>query len=179
MGVTLQWRSEHTKPERRFGNTVDFGGGSARGSGYMSYSERVGPGVVVVHDAFGLHPDVIAFCDDLNLEGFTVLAPDLYTGRVAASEDEAEALAAALDGTRAARLICEAAGHLTANWHPRVGIVGLGSGAVIGEAAAEVSPPDAFVAWGAEIVTGAPHLCLDAASATSEDIVDFLLYNLS
>ncbi len=145
----------------------------------MSYSERVGPGVVVVHDAFGLHPGVIAFCDELNLEGFTVLAPDLYAGRVAATEDEAKGLASTLDEDRAARLIREAAGHLTANWHPRVGIVGLGSGAAIGAAAAEGSSPDAFVAWGAEIETGGPLLCLDAASASSEDIVDFLLYNLS
>ncbi|MPZ68628.1 MAG: hypothetical protein GEU71_03775 [Actinobacteria bacterium] len=179
MGVTLQWRSEHTKPERRFGTTVDFGGGAARGTGYMSYSERVGPGVVVVHDAFGLHDDVIAFCDELNLEGFTVLAPDLFDGRMARDEDEAAALAGGLDDARAARLIREAAGHLTANWHPRVGVVGLGWGAALGASAAAGSRLDALVAWGTEVEADCPLLCLDAASASSEDIADFLAYNLS
>lgn len=179
MGVTLQWRSEQTRAERRYGTIVEFGGGAARGNGYMSHSDRVGPGVVVVHDAFGLHDDVIRFCDDLNLEGFTVLAPDLYTGRIAETEGEASALAAALDEGRAERLVREAAEHLTANWHPRVGIVGLGWGATLGAIAAEGSRPDALVAWGAEVEAGCPLLCLDAASASSEDIVDFLLYNLS
>src|SRR3989304_6444033 len=91
MGVTLQWRYEQTRAERRYGSIVEFGGGSAGGSGYMSHSDRVGPGVVVVHDAFGLHDDVIAFCDELNLEGFTVLAPDLFDGGIPQTETEASA----------------------------------------------------------------------------------------
>jgi dienelactone hydrolase len=180
MGVTLQWRNDPgDRPERRYGSMVEFGGGAARGTGYMSYSDRVGPGVVVVHDAFGLHEEVISFCDQLNLEGFTVLAPDLYDGRVARSPEEAGALAAELDDVRALRLIAEAATHLTANWHPRVGVVGLGSGAEMAASVAGGARLDALVAWGAEVEAECPSLSLDAASSSAEEIVDFLLYNLS
>lgn len=180
MGVTLQWRNEPTdRSERRYGSIVEFGGGAARGTGYMSYSDRVGPGVVVVHDAFGLHDGVVSFCDQLNLEGFTVLAPDLYDGRVAESAEEAGDLARELDDARARRRIGEAAAHLTANWHPRVGIVGLGSGAQLAASAADGARLDALVAWGSEVRVDCPFLCLDAASQAADEIVDFLLYNLS
>ncbi len=56
MGVTIQWRHDPAgRTERRYGETVVFGGGIGRCSGYLSHSDRVGPGVVVISDAFGLH----------------------------------------------------------------------------------------------------------------------------
>ncbi|MBK5228451.1 MAG: hypothetical protein JJE05_08095 [Actinobacteria bacterium] len=42
---------------------------------------------------------------------------------MATSDEEAGVLASELDDARAGRRIGEAAAHLTANWHPRVGIV--------------------------------------------------------
>lgn len=88
----------------------------------------------------------------------------LCDGRVAESDEEAGALASELDDARAGRRIGEAAAHLTANWHPRVGIVGLGSGARLAASAADGARPDALVAWGAEVRVDCPCLCLDAAS---------------
>lgn len=32
MGVTLQWRNEQARVERRYGSIVEFGGGAARGT---------------------------------------------------------------------------------------------------------------------------------------------------
>jgi carboxymethylenebutenolidase len=59
-----------------------------------------GPGVIVVHEAWGLDAWVRAVCARLAREGFAVLAPDLFGGRLARDEGEARDLAAGLDPKR-------------------------------------------------------------------------------
>jgi len=39
------------------------------------------PGVIVIHEAFGLNDDIAAKCERLASMGYVALAPDLYTGR--------------------------------------------------------------------------------------------------
>lgn len=107
MGVTVQWRGENEREPSAYGRTVTFGNLRDRGSGYMSYSDRVGPGIVVLGGSTEL-------CDRLTDEGFTALAPAL-------TEDHA----------KNERLIDAAIDHLLDNWHPRVGIVGIGAAGVL------------------------------------------------
>jgi len=51
-------------------------------------------GVLVLHAWWGRNADVLARAETLRTEGYTVVAPDLFRGRVAATIDEAKALTA-------------------------------------------------------------------------------------
>lgn len=66
------------------------------------------PGVVVVHDWYGLLPHVRGVCDDLVAAGFSALAVDLYDGRWTTDEGEAEQLMDALSGDDARARIAQA-----------------------------------------------------------------------
>lgn len=109
MGATVQWRGEQPREPSSYGKTITFGNLRDKGSGYMSYSERVGPGVVVL----GGSPRL---CDWLTEEGFTALAPELPT-----------------DASTADRIVDAAVDHLVDNWHPRSGVVAFGSSRALAE----------------------------------------------
>lgn len=130
MTGTLHWRQEkHRAESKAFGEMIAFGPRKDSGTGYMSHSSRVGPGVLLLHEFFGLTQAFRDYADALNDEGFTVLAPDLYDGRIASSVEEAQDLARSLDQDRVVARLTFAAEHLTANWHPRLGLVGFSLGA--------------------------------------------------
>lgn len=116
---------------------ITFGSGRRRGTGYLARSIRSGPGVLVLHDWFGLRSAPRAFCDALCREGFTALAPDLYQGRTASTVEDARALMDARDQDLIRRQVEAAADHLRDNWHPRLGIVGFSLGASV---ALDVAP---------------------------------------
>ncbi len=59
-----------------------------------------GPGVVVLHEAWGLDDYVRGVCARLAREGFVALAPDLFDGRLALDVAEAGRLVAGLDDAR-------------------------------------------------------------------------------
>ena len=113
MGVTIQWRDENRREPAAYGKAITFGNLRDKGTGYMSYSERVGPGVVVLGGSARL-------CDWLTDEGFTALAPDLP-----ADEEAAD------------RIVDAAVDHLVDNWHPRVGVVAIGPGRALATRLAE------------------------------------------
>lgn len=58
-----------------------------------------GPGIVVLHEWWGLVPHIEDVCDRLAAVGFTALAPDLYHGATApdTEPDDAEKLLLQLD----------------------------------------------------------------------------------
>jgi carboxymethylenebutenolidase len=61
-----------------------------------------GPGVLVLHEAWGLDGHIRDVCARLAREGFVALAPDLFDGRQARGVEEARRLVAGLDAARLA-----------------------------------------------------------------------------
>ena len=56
------------------------------------------PGVVMVHEWWGLNENIQQMAKELSSHGYVVLAVDLYNGKVAKTSDEARALISAFDG---------------------------------------------------------------------------------
>lgn len=116
---------------------------------YLAEAAPGAPGVVVVHDWYGLLPHVRERCDALASEGFTALAVDLYAGRSTTSETEAEQLRDAMDWgaarrqTEAAVLRLRGAG-ISA---PRIGAVGFSIGGQMVLQSATLGAFDAAVAY--------------------------------
>ena len=77
--------------------TIPVGDSTARAHVRVRPGAR--SGVVVLHPWWGLNEDVIAYADRLAGDGFAVLAPDMFGGKVTADVDEAEKLAGAGDET--------------------------------------------------------------------------------
>lgn len=131
------------------GTEVTLGAAGRSGRGYLSEPPRAGPGVVVVHDEYGLLPHVRRRCDWLAEAGFVALAVDLYAGRIAEEPPEAERLAGGLDVIRARGLLATAATQLLARpkVRPRrVGAVGFGLGGRVALLTGTTGTLDAVVA---------------------------------
>src|ERR1700691_2698361 len=60
---------------------VTFSSGREQVRGYLAHPTGTGPwpGVIVIHDVFGLTNDLRRQCDWLASEGFLALGPDLYS----------------------------------------------------------------------------------------------------
>lgn len=87
-----------------------------------------GPGVLVLHAWWGLKPFFKQFCDRLAKEGFTVLAPDLYQGRIATTIDEAKALLEKRDLELMQDTVIAAKDHLREMVKSKIGLVGFSMG---------------------------------------------------
>jgi carboxymethylenebutenolidase len=148
MGKSIQSRRPPQNLQNRsFRRTIEFGKHRTAGSGYMSYSDRVGPSVILLHEFFGLQQSFKSYADLLNDQGFTVLAPDLYDGAIAESVESAQAMARSLDIERTVGRIKAAAQHLADNWHPRLGVVGFSLGADFAVELAQDFPVEAAVLY--------------------------------
>jgi len=70
-------------------------------AGYLALpSQPDAPGVLVLHAWWGLNPIFKKLCDRLAAEGFAAFAPDLNSGRVAKTIDEAKQVMEELNGQR-------------------------------------------------------------------------------
>lgn len=118
--------------------------GAASVPGY--YSGGGGPGVLVIHEWWGLTPHILDVVERFAAAGFSALAPDLYHGRTATDEEQAAALSGALDHGEVMADLRLAVDHLIdrTGVH-RIGVVGycLGGGLALALAA---DRPDAVVA---------------------------------
>ncbi|EFH83675.1 dienelactone hydrolase family protein [Ktedonobacter racemifer] len=77
---------------------IVFPGGESTVPGYLALPQGgQGPGVLVLHEWWGLTEPFKQVCDRLAEAGFVALAPDFYRGKTTASIEEAEALGAELD----------------------------------------------------------------------------------
>jgi carboxymethylenebutenolidase len=87
----------------RAGETVTFPGSAGDATGYFAVSKREGirPGLLLVHEWWGLNDDIRARADRFAEEGYAVLAVDLYRGRSTADPNEAHELMRGLPADRA------------------------------------------------------------------------------
>ncbi len=102
-----------------------------------------GPGLVLVHDAWGLHDEVGALADALAAAGYAVLAPDLADDRRPTDAEGALALAAGIDPEDAGRALAATVDALRADAsvdRTRVGTIGLGMGAPLAAFLATLRP---------------------------------------
>lgn len=88
-----------------------------------------GPGVLVLHAWWGLKPFFKQVCDRIAAQGFTVLAPDLRDGQIAATIDEAKALMEKSDGQYTGDVVMAAKDHLRGLSGDKIGVLGFSMGA--------------------------------------------------
>jgi len=118
-------------------------------NGYLTEQPNRGsPGVVVLQEWWGLNDQIKGMADRLSAEGFRVLVPDLYHGKVTVEDAEAEHLMGELDfGTAANQDIRGAVQHLKADGG-KVGVIGFCMGGALAVlSAAYVPEVDAAVSW--------------------------------
>jgi carboxymethylenebutenolidase len=116
-------------------------------SGYLA--DGGGPGLVVLHEWWGLVPHIEDVCERLAALGYTTLAPDLYHGeRVPDTEpDAAEQLLARLDRERAVAEVALTVAELRRRGCATVGVLGFCMGAAVALTASAACPVDATVAY--------------------------------
>ena len=106
--------------------TFPSNGGTAHG--YLAVPESgSGPGLIVIQEWWGLTDHIADVCKRFAREGFVVLAPDLYGGRTAHDEEEAQSLAGQLSPAEAVRDLSGAVDYLLAQpsvTPDAVGVVG-------------------------------------------------------
>lgn len=84
------------------GRMIEFDSGGTSAPGYFAApASGTGPGVVVLHEWWGLTDPIRQACDRLAEAGFLALAPDMYRGKTTDSIEEADALGSALDQNEA------------------------------------------------------------------------------
>jgi carboxymethylenebutenolidase len=98
----------------------------------MTTDRTAAAGVVVLHAWWGRNDDVRSYADRLAAEGLAVATPDLYDGRLAATIEDAERLAGAIDQDRADGIVLAAVDELVDRLGPdaRIGVVGFSLGAM-------------------------------------------------
>jgi len=96
------------------------------------------PGVVLVHEWWGVSDHIRSVAERLASAGFLVLVPDLFHGAVAKTEAEASALMTALDTIRAVGEIAGAAKLLASHERSngKVGVLGFCMGGALSFASA-------------------------------------------
>ena len=153
MGKSIQWRPRNEKQPRSYGETVHYGGRRDGGRAYLAHSDRVGPGVLVIGESGRELADALA------ADGFTVLVP----------EPTGENLPARMTA---------AADFLRDNWHPRVGVVGIGSRAALAaDLAARISLDALVLSEELDVDARCPVEII--ADGSVEEMCDFFHHHLA
>jgi carboxymethylenebutenolidase len=103
-------------PTNLKGQMIDLAGGKA----YLSLPAGPGPhpGIVVIHEWWGLNGHIQHWADRLATAGWAALAVDLYSGTVATNRDEAMTAMKAVDPAKAKATLGAAIGFLASD--PRI-----------------------------------------------------------
>jgi carboxymethylenebutenolidase len=110
LAATYELRAAGSKTE-----TVQIPTGAETIGGYLALPEKSGryPGIVVVHEWWGLNDWVKEQTEKLAAQGFVALAVDLYRGKVATDMNEAHELMRGVPEDRALRDMMAAYNYLT------------------------------------------------------------------
>src|SRR5688500_15546365 len=115
--------------------TFPVNGGSA--SGYLSIpAAGKGPGIVVLQEWWGLVAPIKSVADRFSAARYLALAPDLYEGKVALEEAEAQHHLKNLDWGKATAQITAAVRYLRGQGSAKVGVVGFCMGGALSMIAA-------------------------------------------
>jgi carboxymethylenebutenolidase len=123
-------------------------GGSA--DAYLEEGDHgaAAPGIVVIQEWWGLNDQIRGVADKLAMAGYRALVPDLYRGKVAVEENEAQHLMQGLDFDSATQDVRGAVQYLKSTGSSKVGVTGFCmGGALTLLAAVHVPEADAFVVW--------------------------------
>ncbi len=112
--------------------------GHAFRAAFVPSSSEPGPGLVVVHEWWGLDPGIEAMGARFAAEGFTVLVPDLYDGRVTRDGAEAGALMQAMKTERSVEILEASVAELARRTGQKVGVTGFCMGGAMAFAAASL-----------------------------------------
>jgi len=115
--------------------TLQWDGGNAE-SAWWPASDTSAPGLVVVHEWWGLNDSIRAVSERFHAAGFSVLAVDLYAGQVTDDASVALQLASKMSTLTSVKIIEAAAAALRKQGSPRVAVTGFCLGGAMTLAAA-------------------------------------------
>lgn len=128
-------------------------------TGYLARPENSGkdaPGIIVIHEWWGLNDNIRNMTDKLAGEGYTALAVDLYKGKVAESSDSASTYARSVDDKEAVNNLTQAYNYLNQQEKAQnIGVIGwcFGGGWSLQTALAHPRKIDATVIYYGRLVT--------------------------
>lgn len=134
----LPWCAAAARAE---GETVTFPVGDETVRAYLAKppNSRNAPGLVVIHEWWGLNEQIMGIADRLERLGYIAIAPDLYRGKLAADPGLAHEMMRGLSESRAVSIVKGAIDHLRrldrANDRP-VGTIGFSMGGRLSQATA-------------------------------------------
>ncbi len=95
-------------------------------TGLYAYPKKSGnyPGIVMIHEWWGLNNNIKDMAKELAKEGYKVLAVDLYKGKVAQSPEEARELVSSVNDQESIANLKAAVAFLESNNAPRIASLG-------------------------------------------------------
>src|SRR5215217_6720647 len=93
---------------------IEFGAGTGKAQSYFTEPAEEGkwPGLIVIHEWWGLNDHIKDVADRFAGEGFVALAPDLYGGKATKDPEEAGHLMQGLDQNKAIEILNGAVDYL-------------------------------------------------------------------
>lgn len=133
-------------------------------TGYLAKPENADkntPGIIVIHEWWGLNDNIRNMTDKLAGEGYTALAVDLYKGKVAESPDSAGTYAGSVDEEEAVDNLTQAYNYLSEEQNAaNIGVIGwcFGGAWSLQTALAHPGKIDATVIYYGRLVTDTEQL---------------------
>jgi carboxymethylenebutenolidase len=134
-----------------FGQEVDYG----PATGYLATARGVdnAPGVVLIHEWWGLNQNIKDTADKLATHGYNVLAVDLYNGQVAQDSSQARELVGSVNQQEALTNLDSAQEYLRSTGSSRIGSWGFcfGGAQSMNLAVSEFAPDASVIYYGTPI----------------------------